>query len=128
MPNSSQYLDPRWQQLRLRVFERDGWKCRMCEKNSKTLHVHHPVYHAFAEGPWDYDVDELVTLCTDCRKEERDSKHYGKSALLSAFVRQGIWSEEKFLCCEVLVDRIDWKRSTPYKIVMRPEFTEGQDK
>lgn len=125
---SDQYRDPRWQRLRLRVFERDGWKCRMCKQDGKTLHAHHPVYRAFSEGPWDYEVDELVTVCEDCHKEEHEIKNLGKSALLLEFVKQGVWSEEDFLQYSVLVERIDWKRSTPDQIVMRPECAEGLDK
>ncbi len=125
---SDQYRDPRWQRLRLRVFERDGWKCRMCNQDGKTLHAHHPVYRAFSEGPWDYEVDELVTVCEDCHKEEHETKSLGKSAMLLEFVKQGVWSEEDFLHYSVLVERIDWKRSTPAQIVMRPEFAKGPDK
>ena len=125
---SDQYRDPRWQRLRLRVFERDGWKCRMCNQDGKTLHAHHPVYRAFSEGPWDYEVDELVTVCEDCHEEEHETKNLGKSAMLLEFVKQGVWSEEDFLHYSVLVERIDWKRSTPAQIVMRPEFAKGSDK
>jgi len=63
-------LDPRWQQLRLRVFARDEWSCRTCHKTTETLHAHHVHYHPLAEGPWDYDIDSIITLCANCHSDE----------------------------------------------------------
>lgn len=58
-------LDPRWQKLRLRVLERDGWCCVACGESKKTLHVH----HGFYEGePWDAPEDTLWTLCEACHE------------------------------------------------------------
>ena len=57
--------DPRWQKLRLKIFERDAWKCVSCLDSSAPLHVHH---HHYIEGkdPWDYPNDHLETLCESC--------------------------------------------------------------
>lgn len=62
--------DPRWQKLRLKVFERDNWTCQICLCNSKTLNVHHRYYENGKE-PWDYPLEALVTLCEDCHEEEK---------------------------------------------------------
>jgi hypothetical protein len=60
--------DPRWQQIRLRVFERDDFRCRKCDCNTKPLHVHHINYEPGFD-PWDYDDLQLITLCETCHKE-----------------------------------------------------------
>lgn len=86
---SEKLLDPRWQQMRLRIFERDGWKCVNCDASEKTLHAHHPVYHPRADGPWDYQDDEIITLCVDCHSEEHDELESSKANVLLAVVRLG---------------------------------------
>lgn len=55
--------DPRWQKLRLKVFERDEFKCVACGDSKTTLHVHHKAYNA---DPWDADLGDLATLCEEC--------------------------------------------------------------
>jgi hypothetical protein len=61
--------DPRWQKLRLQVFERDGWKCRVCDSETSTLHAHHTYYKTDSEGPWDYNHGSIITLCDQCHEE-----------------------------------------------------------
>lgn len=96
-------LDPRWQQLRLRVFERDEWKCRACGETSKTLNAHHPVYHPLAEGPWDYETDSIITLCSKCHHDEHIELDASKANVLIALVKMGYWgSYEMDSLCDVL--------------------------
>jgi hypothetical protein len=59
--------DPRWQKVRLQRMERDGFRCRLCWDEKTELHVHHPYYDA--RDPWDYPVDDLITLCKKCHKK-----------------------------------------------------------
>lgn len=63
--------DPRWQQMRLRVFERDGWCCQSCNATQYTLVVHHR-YYLKGHEPWDYPIDALITLCEDCHSNEKN--------------------------------------------------------
>ena len=52
--------------LRMRVFQRDGWKCQCCD-SSGNLQVHHLQYR----GRLGSDVlDNLVSLCADCHNQE----------------------------------------------------------
>ena len=81
--------DPRWQKMRLKAFERDQWACQTCSAEDKPLHAHHKVYKEFAEGPWDCDLVDLVTLCGDCHDHlhaELDASH---NKLANAVVRAG---------------------------------------
>lgn len=57
--------DPRWQQKRLEIMERDEFTCRHCSSKDKTLNVHHSYYRKGAD-PWDYESRLLITLCEDC--------------------------------------------------------------
>ena len=59
--------DPRWQKKRLGILQRDNFECRSCNDNSKTLHVHHTFYDKNI-SPWDYNNDDLITLCEDCHE------------------------------------------------------------
>lgn len=58
--------DPRWQRKRLRIFERDNFKCRDCESDKKTLTVHHCFYER--GDPWDTADEFLLTVCNPCHK------------------------------------------------------------
>lgn len=62
---SEKLKDPRWQQRRLKVFERDNWACICCCDTKSTLNVHHKRYYG---NPWDCPEEYLVTLCEDCHK------------------------------------------------------------
>lgn len=57
--------DPRWQEMRLKIMERDGFSCFHCYDNKKTLNVHHLIYIKDAK-PWEYNPDDLITLCEEC--------------------------------------------------------------
>lgn len=62
--------DPRWQKVRLQVFERDNFLCQKCFDDKVTLNVHHRIYIKIRD-PWDYPLKYLVTLCEDCHELER---------------------------------------------------------
>lgn len=57
---------PRWKRLRLKVLERDGWRCVKCAKPGK-LECHHvkPV----DQGGEMWAMDNLETLCRTCHIE-----------------------------------------------------------
>jgi hypothetical protein len=65
MEYSEKLKDPRWQKKRAEILQRDEYKCKICDANEKTLHVHHLVYFQDTE-PWDINSGFLVTLCEDC--------------------------------------------------------------
>lgn len=76
--------DPRWQKMRLQVLERDDWACQACFDGESTLHVHHRIYHRGRE-PWEYKMDDLVTLCESCHAAESDGQRESDAAVLSGF-------------------------------------------
>jgi hypothetical protein len=75
--------DPRWQQIRLRVFERDGWRCRGCSSKTNTLAVHH-LFYVKGRKPWEYDLADLMTLCEDCHNMEYEERRGFEEELLEA--------------------------------------------
>jgi len=62
---SDKLKDPRWQKLRLKVFDRDNWQCCECGDDCSTLHVHHLTYKHGKE-PWEYEESNFKTLCENC--------------------------------------------------------------
>jgi hypothetical protein len=56
---------PKWQEARLRVLGRCGFKCEHCGSGEHTLHVHHAYYRKGAK-PWEYPADALMALCESC--------------------------------------------------------------
>ena len=87
--------DPRWQKKRLEVFERDGWKCRKCARDDKTLNVHHIVYLSSKE-PWEYNDNTLLTLCEDCHLEEsnKDEQLIFEEGLGLVFRASGFFNKD----------------------------------
>jgi hypothetical protein len=67
MTYAEKLRDPRWQKARLKIMERDEWRCRSCRRADLTLNVHHAIYRN-GFNPWDYPAWELVTLCEVCHK------------------------------------------------------------
>lgn len=62
---SEKLKDPRWQQKRLGILNRDNWTCQECFDTKSTLHVHHLKYEKKTE-PWEYPDFYLITLCETC--------------------------------------------------------------
>lgn len=96
MLNYSEKLkDPRWQKKRLEIFERDGWKCRRCKSEDKTLTVHHLKYKQGAE-PWGYDNIDLLTLCEPCHSEEYEWRARAEQDLLDRMRLPGVFAVEMY--------------------------------
>lgn len=92
MDRKSEYrqklLDPRWQQMRLRVLERDAWTCQKCRSTESTLHVHHIRY--MDGDPWDIGAELLVTLCADCHESEPQSYKWALDSILRLLSTIGV--------------------------------------
>lgn len=63
MARRKPYHTRRWRILRLRVFERDGWRCVLCGKAGR-LECDHIKPMALGGEIW--DMDNLRTLCRGC--------------------------------------------------------------
>ncbi len=58
------YLESdKWKQIRQKILERDGYKCRICGANYN-LHIHHLTYKRL----YDENKDDLITVCESCHK------------------------------------------------------------
>ena len=68
MEYSNLLKDPRWQRERLKAMERDNFTCQLCFRRDRTLNVHHKRYIP-GLAPWEYPLDELITLCEDCHEK-----------------------------------------------------------
>lgn len=70
--------DPRWQRLRETVFYRDNRTCRDCG-STEMLQCHHLTYKKDRE-PWDYPIDNFLTLCKECHEEITDINETAKES------------------------------------------------
>ena len=89
-------LDPRWQKLRLEVFQRDNFTCQKCGDSSKTLNAHHSFYRKESEGPWDYLPHEVITLCVDCHDDEHDEMSMYREMFFSLMCERGFGLSNDF--------------------------------
>lgn len=90
---SEKLKDPRWQKRRLEIFTRDKWTCRGCESTTKTLHVHHKRYE-WGKSPWEYQDEDLITLCEGCHDLEGDlskADYYAEIAQASGMLNIKLW-------------------------------------
>jgi len=71
---SEKFLDPRWQKKRLKILERDDWRCQSCGDKNVTLNVHH-IFYKKGKDPWDYNDNILITWCEDCHKKRHTMQH-----------------------------------------------------
>lgn len=63
MTYSEKLKDPRWQKKRLKILERDSFKCHYCNDEKTQLQVHHLKYNG---EPWESNDKYLITLCAHC--------------------------------------------------------------
>lgn len=89
---SEKLRDPRWQKMRLKVMERDEFRCVICGDDASTLNVHHRWYEGGRE-PWDYPVESLVTLCESCHEQEGNNRRWAEEKLL-AVIKQKYFAHD----------------------------------
>lgn len=65
VPYAELLRDPRWQRKRLEILNRSNFTCEDCGTAERTLNVHHVQYRKGAK-PWEYEADELKSLCEKC--------------------------------------------------------------
>lgn len=65
MTYSEKLRDPRWQKKRLEILNRHQFSCTLCGDQETELHIHHKSYAMGAE-PWEYEDDNLTSLCRYC--------------------------------------------------------------
>jgi len=70
MNYSAQLRDRRWQRKRLKILERDSWRCQnpKCARpddDAVFLVVHHHVYRT-GKMAWEYADADLITFCDRC--------------------------------------------------------------
>lgn len=63
-PYKDQLDDPRWRAFRSFIFCVRGNKCEICG-SSKSVQVHHPLYHPNCKA-WEYTCKDVVVLCRTC--------------------------------------------------------------
>ncbi len=63
--------NPLWQKRRLEIMQKANFKCEVCSRETRTLHVHH-IFYVSGRDPWDYPDAVLVCLCDQCHKVEHD--------------------------------------------------------
>lgn len=97
----SQLRDPRWQKTRLQIFDRDGYVCRCCGRGDQELHAHHLFYRKGA-APWEYALEELVTLCDSCHEAEHEYGDEAWRVLKSVAVNRGAFGETVYSLADAL--------------------------
>lgn len=71
LPNKGRHSGKAWKDLRLAVFERDGYRCRYCNIKCEAPHCDH--YMPVCRGGSN-DMENLVTACPSCNLKKND-KH-----------------------------------------------------
>lgn len=67
------YKHPKWQEMRLRVMEREEFTCQKCFSKTNTLNVHHSYYEK-GKDPWEYPEESLYCWCDECHDVHHEWK------------------------------------------------------
>lgn len=70
---SMQYQHPLWQKKRLEALNKAEWICIECGCEDNQLHVHH-IRYVKGRKIWEYELDELIVLCSNCHEAAHDIK------------------------------------------------------
>ena len=68
MPYREYLQTPEWRSRREQMVQEVGYRCQLCNRSGKTLHVHHRTY----ERRGDEANKDLIVLCADCHKRFHD--------------------------------------------------------
>jgi len=63
---------PDWKIRRRKCFERDGWRCKLCD-NRTNIQPHHIIPRS-RDGS--HSLQNLITLCAKCHKAQKYYGHY----------------------------------------------------
>ncbi len=88
--------DPRWQKLRLEVFERDQWTCQHCYQQMEAagnLQVHHKYRQYPPIEPWEYPQEALITYCEKCHLKDEQERGQAENTLLYSLRRRGLHAD-----------------------------------
>lgn len=97
MANYNELLkSPEWQKKRLEVLTRDNFTCQSCGDEETQLHVHHKRY-VYNNKPWEYNLNDYLTLCSGCHESVTLVKKEVKSIIDDFFNDTDSLSELKLL-------------------------------
>jgi len=84
--------DPRWQKKRLEILQSNNWRCEDCGRGDQQLEIHH-CYYIKGFEPWDYDIELLMCLCSDChesRQQREQAIHVNLAKAMRCFTADEI--------------------------------------
>lgn len=84
-PYLKKLRDPRWQKIRLQIFNRDGWKCRECGESGLELQIHHCKYF---KDPWDCPTIYLLSVCGGCHQKRQNQEGFIRDAMAHLSLKQ----------------------------------------
>lgn len=77
--------NPLWQKKRLKIMNRDNFKCKNCGSEDNTLMVHHKKYIK-GRLPWEYADSLLITYCENCHTMKHSGLEFIKNRWLIMFL------------------------------------------
>lgn len=110
------YLESdKWKQIRRKILERDGYKCRICGTNYN-LRIHHLTYKRL----YNENEEDLITVCESCHKAyhelDRMSELINEQDRAEAAQQNDMWERsirerrEQERQKQDAVERLIWKR------------------
>lgn len=74
--------DPRWREFSKKVKIYYQNTCQNCGKKGLKLEAHHKVYYmnkkSLAKMPWEYDMDDMTALCSECHKQAHNVRYINR--------------------------------------------------
>ncbi|MCY4633241.1 MAG: HNH endonuclease [Acidobacteria bacterium] len=82
--NHARLTGARWQRLRRRALDRDGWRCTRCESPAD-LEMHH--IKALDDGGDPWSLDNVAMQCRDCHIDSHRTVNDPERAAWLALLR-----------------------------------------
>ena len=122
MNYSEQLKSPLWQKKRLEIMQRDNFTCQDCGDTESQLQVHHKSY-TYGNNVWEYENDNLITLCETCHSCLTDSKKIIKLIIDCEYVSNNKLKWVEYILLNMinmdLSDIVQVKKFTDYMIELK---------
>lgn len=123
MGYSDDLKDWKWQEKRAEIIERDDAHCRSCNfyggdspQIGEILHVHHIIYKKGLK-PWEYNNDDLITLCDKCHKFITEKTDSCNELIRRISVNDDMSEQLEFLLREISYIKNPWELRRIAKLI-----------
>lgn len=120
---SMKLKNPKWQRRKAEIMLRDNFTCQICGDTETTLNVHH-IRYVKGREPWEYEDNELITLCEKCHEKRKSFEDINRRTI--ALLSLGIMKEEIIGLLQCAID--EYNKGNAHAIQEMVEYVANENK